>query len=167
MKATQLTPWRCQGCCHGNAYLVPCAATQTDGDTGNLYRGTSATARRSSPWQRLRCMEAWTHLDTWVPLPETILWKLALRPASWSGQTIPRRLRHASAPICGSLGGIMPGERGFRAGPRGIPGGLPASQHLPSICVCPAVLGATAPTLFLSSGGSGAGGRFRQVSHQS
>lgn len=26
VKATQLAPWCCEDCCHGNAFLVPCAA---------------------------------------------------------------------------------------------------------------------------------------------
>ena len=36
VKGPQLAPWLCEGCCHGNAFLVPCAATQTDGNISLL-----------------------------------------------------------------------------------------------------------------------------------
>ena len=36
MKGPQLAPWLCEGCYHRNAFLVPCAATQTDGSISLL-----------------------------------------------------------------------------------------------------------------------------------
>lgn len=79
MKATQLAPWHCEGCCHGNAFLVPCAAVQTDEDISLLHAERPALwPERVYPWWRLdllsllRRFEAWTHLDTWVLPPGMI-----------------------------------------------------------------------------------------------
>ena len=49
VKATQLALWHCEGCCHGNASLVPRAAMQIDGDISPLHtEGPALWPKRGS-----------------------------------------------------------------------------------------------------------------------